>query len=103
MTDNSSIGVSLKKQIALFALVSLSLGMLQLPSFADSDKWFSQYDHDHDGKWTYNDFRAAHMNYWKHHHDEKRWNNDEMQAHWKELNHDGYVTTDQVRTLHHWD
>lgn len=91
----------MKKQFALLALAALSSGLMQLPSFAD-DAWFTHYDRNHDGKWTYNDFRAAHMNYWKHHHDEKRWSEHEMKEHWNALQHDGCVTVDQVRELHHW-
>jgi hypothetical protein len=92
----------MKKQTALLALVVLSLGSVQ-SALADDDKWFSRHDRNHDGKWNYDEFRTAHNDYWKRHHDEKRWSNKEMREHWNSLNHDGYVTTEHVRTLHHWD
>jgi Ca2+-binding EF-hand superfamily protein len=91
----------MKKQMALMALTLISLSSLQLPALADV--WFDRYDHDHDGKWNYNEFKAANQAYWRAHHEKvlaDRALRDEYKA--LDADHDGYVTVENVRTYHHW-
>jgi Ca2+-binding EF-hand superfamily protein len=91
----------MKKQLALVALSMIALGSLQLPALADP--WFDRWDHDHDGKWDYNEFKAANRDYWRAHH-EKVLADRELRAAYKHLDadHDGYVTVEDVKTYHHW-
>jgi hypothetical protein len=91
-----------KKTIAALALVAMSFGLVQQACLADSD-WFDRHDRNHDQRWNYNEYKGAHSYYYKNHRDEPRWNNHEMRDHWNGLNHDGYVTREQVHELHHWD
>jgi hypothetical protein len=91
----------MKKQIALFALAAVCLGTWQQPAFS-AEVWFNNHDHNHDGRWNYNEYRNANQVYFRHHHDENRWSDHEMRHNWDGLNHDGYVTQEQVRTIHHW-
>jgi Ca2+-binding EF-hand superfamily protein len=91
----------MKKQFALLVLTLISLGSLQLPALADP--WFDHWDRDHDGRWNYNDFRAANRAYWAAHH-EHVLADQALRRAYRELDHDhdGYVTVEDVRTYHHW-
>jgi hypothetical protein len=96
-------GVHMKRQLVLAALTLLAVGA-QTAARAD-DAWFNKYDHNHDGHWNYGEFKKAHYDYWKHHHDEKRWSDKELRAQWAQWDaeHHGYVTPEQVREFHHWN
>ena len=91
----------MKKQFALVALTLVSLGSLQLPALADP--WFDKWDHDHDARWNYAEFKAANDAYWRAHH-EKVLADRELRRAYAHLDrdHDGYVTVEDVRTYHHW-
>jgi hypothetical protein len=92
----------MKKTIAALALATLTFGVLQQPARADDD-WFNSHDRDHDQRWNYNEFKNAHQTYYRTHHDDHdRWNNKQIKEHWNGLNSNGYVTREQVTTLHHW-
>lgn len=68
------------------------------------EAWFEQYDHNHDGHWTYKEFRNAHMNWIKHHPGEARIKEAELRHQWDtwDPNHRGWVEESQVREYHHW-
>lgn len=84
-------------------LLSLSLSAMALPVMAEP--WFDRYDHNHDGKWTYDDFSRAHREYVKKHHEEKRMSERALKEQWNKLDkdHHGWVREEQVRSFHHWD
>jgi hypothetical protein len=89
--------------LGLSLLVVAGMG-IQTPSFAD-DVWFSKYDRDHDGHWTWNEFNAAHRDWMRRHRDAERISNAELRKQWDtwDADHHGWVTVDHVRTYHHWD
>ena len=91
----------MKKQLALMALTLVSLGSLQLPALADP--WFDRWDHNHDSRWDYNEFRAANHDYWKAH-QEKVLADKELRRAYRHLDtdHNGYVTVQEVKTYHNW-
>jgi hypothetical protein len=91
----------MKKTLALACLAVLAIGTA---AQADDD-WFNKYDHNHDGHWSYNEFKRAHSDYWRNHRDEKRMSEAELRAQFNnwEAQHKGWVERDQVREFHHWD
>ena len=93
----------MKRQFALIALAVIALGALHGPAIA-GDPWFDRYDHNRDGHWDYNEFKKAHNDYWKHHRDERRWNDAELRAEWDRRagGHPGWVEPGNVRDFHHW-
>jgi hypothetical protein len=93
----------MKKQLALVAAICLGLGSLAGPARAD-DPWFNKWDRDHDGHWTYGEFKKAHSDWWRHHKDERRMTDAELRAEFDRMaaSHHGWVAPDDVRTWHHW-
>ena len=93
----------MKKQFALIALGWFALGSLQTPALAN-DPWFDKWDHNHDGHWNYVEFKRAHDDYWRHHRDEKRWNDAELRAEWdrRAAAHHEWVAAEDMRDFHHW-
>jgi Ca2+-binding EF-hand superfamily protein len=91
----------MKKQLALMALTLISVGSLQMPALADA--WFDTWDHNHDGKWDYNEFRGANQEYWKAHHEKVVADRELRNAYNRmDADHDGFVTVENVRTYHNW-
>jgi hypothetical protein len=89
----------MKKTVALACLAFLTLG-----TAAQADDWFDRYDHNHDGHWSWSEFKRAHYEYWKHHHDEHRLSDAELRAQFDAwaASHPGWVEREQVREFHHW-
>jgi len=94
----------MKKLLTAAALLTVAMGAFQLPALA-ADAWFDKYDHDHDGRWKYNDFVRAHHDWAKRHHDDKVITDRELKTRWHDLDkeHHGWVKADDVREFHHWD
>ncbi len=92
----------MKKYLLLLAASFITLGSLQAAQ-AD-DAWFNRWDRNHDGHWDYNEFRKAHYQYWKLHHDEKRLSDAELRAEFdrRAAAHARYVEANDVRDFHHW-
>ena len=91
----------MKRQHAL--LSSMVLGIMAIsPALADG--WYEHHDHDHDGRWNYNEFRAANNNWYAHHAGEHRYNDRELRNQFNhyDADHDGFVTREQVQTFHTW-
>lgn len=91
----------MKRQFAL--LSSLLLGLVVIsPALADG--WYEHHDHNGDGKWNYSEFRQAHNNWYRDHHD-KHYGNRELRDQFNrfDTDHHGYVTREQVRTFHNWE
>ncbi len=93
----------MKKQLALLASLWLAFGSMTGPALAD-DPWFNKWDHNHDNHWNYNEFRSAYYNWCRHHHDEKRLSDRELQAEFDRMaaSHRTWVAPDDVRTWRHW-
>jgi hypothetical protein len=94
----------MKFNIAALCLAVMAAGSLQLPSMAD-EAWFTKYDHNHDGHWDYNEFKKAHYDWYKHHHEGPRLTEVELHKQWNtwDTDHHGWVAPETVRTYHHWD
>lgn len=93
---------NMKKQFAFLATLFVLLANAQAPAMAEP--WFDQYDHNHDQHWTWDEFRAAHNNYWKMHRDEKRMTDAELRAEFdrRAAEHHGWVDMEGARDFHHW-
>ena len=92
------------KKVFLAAMMAVAaLSSVQLSAHAD-DPWFDRYDRDHDGHWTYNDFKHAHYEWYKHHHNEQRITDAELRHQFDTMasTHPGWVEREQVRTFHNW-
>ncbi|HEY9773967.1 MAG TPA: hypothetical protein V6C81_09180 [Planktothrix sp.] len=91
----------MKKELALAAMMFAALTVQA--AHADAD-WFDRYDHKHSGHWTYDQFRKAHTDWWKHHRTEQRLSDKELHAKFDTLDaeHHGWVTREQARTFHEW-
>jgi len=83
-------------------LLCANLSLVALPAAFADDVWFTKYDHNHDGRWDYNEFRKAHHDWARHHRAEKALTDAELRAQWDHYNHDGWVRADDVRTWHAW-
>jgi len=92
----------MKNTLALAGLLCLALGNLQLP--AQADDWYGHYDHDHDGHWSYNEFRDAHHAWARRHREEAAINDAALRTQFDtwDPNHRGYVVRENVETYHHW-
>jgi len=92
----------MKKKVATIAALIISLGTLQ-GAFAD-DAWFHGHDRDHDGHWTYEEFKRAHHEWYKQHPGERRYKEEELRAEFDRLSaeHHGWVGPDDVRSWHRW-
>jgi len=93
----------MRSKITLLAALVIAIGSISGPARAD-DEWFEKWDHNHDRKWSWDEFRRAQYRWWKEHRDEHRCNDKELREHFKELDrdHDGYLYPDDVRSFHHW-
>lgn len=93
----------MKRTLALLATTWMAVSALQLPANAD-DAWFNKYDRNHDGHWTYQEFRSAHTEYWKHHRQEQRLTDAELRAEFdrRASAHPGWVAREEVRDFHNW-
>lgn len=93
----------MKKQLILIAAAWLSFGSIIGPAQAN-EPWFDKWDHNHDNRWNWNEFRQAHYDYWRHHRDERRMTDAELRAEFNRMagEHHTWVGPDDVRTWHHW-
>ena len=90
---------------ALIASLFLA-GVFSVPLGAMADApWFDRYDHNHDGHWSYSEFRRAHYEWWKAHHEGPRLSDRELRREFDAMSsaHPGWVEREQVRGFHHWD
>jgi hypothetical protein len=89
-----------KTSFALAALLVLGTSL----SAVAGEAWFSHYDRNHDNRWTWNEFHNAHRDWCRHHHGAECWSDKELRARWEALDaeHHGWVTSEQVRSLHAW-
>jgi len=94
----------MKTKLALLTALAFTITGMSLPAKADSDDWFKKWDHNRDGRWSWNEFRKAHYDWWRAHHDERRLNDHELHEMYRKFDrdHDGYVCPDDVRGFHHW-
>lgn len=90
-----------KQSIALSGLLMLGMSL----SAGAADEWFARYDKDHDGRWTWHEFRDAHHDWCHHHHGAAGcWNDRELRVKFDALagEHHTWVTPDQVHDFHAW-
>ena len=76
--------------------------MVISPALADG--WYEHHDRDHDGRWSYNEFRDAHHNWYNDHHSGRVYNDRDLQRHFDrhDHDHDGYVSREEVQNFHRW-
>ena len=93
----------MKKQITLLMAAAIALGAFQSAALAD-DPWFNKWDHDHDGHWTWKEFRDAHHNWYRHHKGERRYSDAELRREFDRMaaSHPGWVAPNDVRGWHQW-
>jgi Ca2+-binding EF-hand superfamily protein len=93
----------MKKQLTLAAFLFAVFAGAQTAAKAD-DVWFSKYDKDHNGQWTYAEFKRAHSDYWHHHRHDPRLTDAELRSKFDGLDaeHHGWVTVEQARSFHNW-
>lgn len=91
----------IKKSLALAGLMIVGISL----NAVAADEWFNRWDRNHDGHWTWSEFKAAHHDWCRHHRGgEGCWNDRELRAKFDALDaeHHGWVTPEQVRSLHAW-
>ena len=92
----------MRKQFSALCLTVLSSVALQGPASAHDDSWFRTWDWNHDGHWTWREFRRANNHWYRVHpgvyHEADR----ELYHRFTELDHhhDGYLTIDEARSFH---
>jgi Ca2+-binding EF-hand superfamily protein len=94
----------MRGKITLAAALALVVLAVSAPAKADHDEWFNKYDRDHDGRWTYKEFRSAHYKWLKEHPGERHCSEHDLHGYFNKYDrdHDGYVHCDEVRDFHHW-
>jgi hypothetical protein len=83
---------------AIIGMSLLAVACLQLP--ASAAPWFDRWDNNHDGYWNYEEYRAAQMNWCRHHHikcDEAR-----LRAEFGGMSHNGRVVPADAWNAHPW-
>ena len=95
----------MKRQVAVLALVTLALGMMQLPGLADVSLEFGTHDRNHDGRWNYSEFDRANRDYYHRHPDVVVVNHRTLHRDYRRLdmNNDGYLSPQEVQTYRTWD
>jgi Ca2+-binding EF-hand superfamily protein len=80
-------------------------GVLQAPAVAKEVVWFQSYDTNGDGSWSYPEFVAANEHYYTVHPKEVRITTKELRHQFDDLDvdHDGLVRVDEVKTYHNWE
>jgi len=93
----------MNKRILFAGLVSLSILGVQGAALADHDDWHHRYDHDHDGKWDYNDFEKAQRD-WERDHHRKELSEIELRNAYAryDRDHDGFWAPNEARKFHPW-
>jgi hypothetical protein len=93
----------MRKKYFLLAALALTLMNANTPARAD-DPWFHKWDHNHDNRWDWNEFRKAHYDWWKAHHEGPRLTDRQLREEFSRFDrdHDGYVKCEEVRDFHHW-
>jgi hypothetical protein len=90
--------VYMRKVVMGISLLALTCIGLQIPALADP--WFDNYDRDHSGYWNWEEYRAAQMDYCRHHHmrcDEAR-----MRDEWAHMAHNDRAYPADAQGLHPW-
>jgi len=90
----------MQKAITGISLLAIACLSLQIP--AQAYPWFDRWDANRDGYWNWNEYRAAQMDWCRHHHircDEAR-----LRAEFGQLDHDrdGRVLPAEAMGLHSW-
>jgi len=84
----------MKRNLIVACALGLSCGIFSNSAQA-SIVSFNVYDHNHDGRWDRHEFYEARRFY--HHHGYRYCDFDRC-----DLNHDGYLTPREVRTVRYW-
>ena len=94
----------MKRQLTAVVLFSLAFGALQLPARADFNVAFGRHDRNHDGRWDYREFNDANRYYYQSHPEVQVINQRDMRRDFDrmDINHDGYLDTNEVRTYRTW-
>lgn len=97
--------MNLNKHVLGPAILALAFGALALPALADINLSFGRHDYNHDGRWSYNEFRDANVDYYHHHHGVQILGDRELRHEFRRLDRDnnGYVGVEEIRTYHDWD
>ena len=95
----------MNKQLAALCLCFGLLATLQPPARSDFNLSFGRHDCNHDGRWNYREFNDANQYYYRSHPEvtvinQRRMRNDFDRL---DMNHDGYLNQQEVRTYRTWD
>ena len=96
----------MKTQIITLVVVAIAAAFCQQPAMADEfhDHWVN-HDLNHDNRWDHDEFHNANVYYGEHH---PKWGEhytrvDSDNAFGRlDVNHDGYLTREEVRSYHHY-
>ena len=89
----------MRKVLIGISLLALSC-FLQTASQAQPAPWFDRWDNDHSGYWNWEEYRAAQMDWCRHH--RMRCDEDRLRAEWNNMAHNGRVYPNDAMGLHPW-
>ena len=88
----------------LTVLGTLFCLLTQLPASAGIANWFARWDYNHNGCWSWPEFRAANMYWYAHHPAENRLEERQLHRQYNAIaaTHGGCVHPQDVQNLHRW-